>query len=141
MSYSHRSRVAQLYWHCSELGSSGQREIPRLWAAPTSITSVSGGRSFLFLEDLYSSPIATTRGKQNEQSTNPSHPSASSHRSNRIYSKAWIYHLIKQGRFPQPVKIGLRAIAFGESEVEEWIQSVIETTRKMLPEAGEENEY
>ncbi|HAW3721018.1 TPA: AlpA family transcriptional regulator [Escherichia coli] len=46
------------------------------------------------------------------------------------YGKAWIYHLISKGRFPQPVKIGLRAIAFVESEVEEWIQSVIETTRK-----------
>ncbi|EMF0893135.1 MULTISPECIES: helix-turn-helix transcriptional regulator [Enterobacteriaceae] len=46
------------------------------------------------------------------------------------YCKAWIYHLISEGRFPQPVKIGLRAIAFVESEVEEWIQSVIETTRK-----------
>jgi prophage regulatory protein len=46
------------------------------------------------------------------------------------YGKAWIYHLISKGRFPQPVKIGHRAIAFVESEVEEWIQSVIETTRK-----------
>jgi len=46
------------------------------------------------------------------------------------YGKAWIYHLISEGRFPQPVKIGLRAVAFVESEVEDWIQSVIETTRK-----------
>ncbi|ELR4457603.1 AlpA family phage regulatory protein, partial [Salmonella enterica] len=28
-----------------------------------------------------------------------------------------------------PVKIGLRAVAFVESEVEDWIQSVIEATR------------
>lgn len=45
------------------------------------------------------------------------------------YGKAWIYRLISEGRFPQPVKIGLRAVAFVESEVEDWIQSVIEATR------------
>ena len=45
------------------------------------------------------------------------------------YSKAWIYRLISARRFPAPVKIGVRAIAFVESEVDEWIQSVIETSR------------
>lgn len=45
------------------------------------------------------------------------------------FCKAWIYRLISDGRFPQPVKIGLRAVAFVESEVEDWIQSVIEATR------------
>ncbi|EAS1727465.1 AlpA family transcriptional regulator [Salmonella enterica] len=37
------------------------------------------------------------------------------------YGKAWIYKLIAQGRFPAPVKIGSRAVAFVESEVDEWI--------------------
>ncbi|EHY2293645.1 TPA: helix-turn-helix transcriptional regulator [Escherichia coli] len=46
------------------------------------------------------------------------------------YGKAWIYHLISKGCFPSPVKIGSRAVAFVESEVEDWIQSVIATTRK-----------
>ncbi len=45
------------------------------------------------------------------------------------FSKAWIYRLISEGRFPAPVKIGVRAVAFVESEVDEWIQSVIETSR------------
>ncbi|EAM1516727.1 AlpA family transcriptional regulator [Salmonella enterica] len=45
------------------------------------------------------------------------------------FGKAWIYRLISEGRFPAPVKIGVRAIAFVESEVDEWIQSVIETSR------------
>ncbi|MDH8489715.1 AlpA family phage regulatory protein, partial [Klebsiella pneumoniae] len=27
------------------------------------------------------------------------------------YSKAWIYRLISENRFPQPIKIGARAIA------------------------------
>ncbi|EGZ5408764.1 helix-turn-helix transcriptional regulator [Escherichia coli] len=34
------------------------------------------------------------------------------------YSKAWIYRLIKEQRFPQSVKIGSRSIAFIESEIE-----------------------
>ena len=45
------------------------------------------------------------------------------------FGKAWIYRLISEGRFPAPVKIGVRAVAFVESEVDEWIQSVIETSR------------
>lgn len=45
------------------------------------------------------------------------------------FGKAWIYCLISEGRFPAPVKIGVRAVAFVESEVDEWIQSVIETSR------------
>lgn len=45
------------------------------------------------------------------------------------YCKAWIYRLISEGRFPAPVKNGVRAVAFVESEVDEWIQSVIETSR------------
>ena len=42
------------------------------------------------------------------------------------YSKAWIYRLISQDRFPSAVKIGSRAIAFVESEVDEWISQRIE---------------
>ena len=45
------------------------------------------------------------------------------------FGKAWIYRLISEGRFPAPVKIGVRAVGFVESEVDEWIQSVIETSR------------
>ncbi|EGC3911673.1 AlpA family transcriptional regulator, partial [Escherichia coli] len=41
------------------------------------------------------------------------------------YSKAWIYRLIKEQRFPQSVKIGSRSIAFIESEIEEWINQRI----------------
>ena len=45
------------------------------------------------------------------------------------FGKAWVYRLISEGRFPAPVKIGVRAVAFVESEVDEWVQSVIETSR------------
>ncbi len=42
------------------------------------------------------------------------------------YSKAWIYRLLKDNRFPKSVKIGSRAIAFVESEVNDWISQRIE---------------
>ena len=45
------------------------------------------------------------------------------------YCKAWIYRLIKDGKFHAPVKIGTRAVAFVESEIDAWIQSVFETSR------------
>lgn len=45
------------------------------------------------------------------------------------YGKAWIYLLIGEGRFPAPVKIGARAVAFVESEVDEWIDAVINSSR------------
>lgn len=41
------------------------------------------------------------------------------------YSKAWIYRLLKEKRFPASVKIGSRAIAFIESEIDEWINQRI----------------
>ncbi|WP_050446079.1 AlpA family transcriptional regulator [Escherichia coli] len=44
-------------------------------------------------------------------------------------SKAWIYRLIKEQRFPQSVKIGSRSIAFIESEIEEWINQRIAESR------------
>ena len=45
------------------------------------------------------------------------------------YSKAWIYRLINEQRFPQSVKIGSRSIAFIESEIEEWINQRIAESR------------
>ncbi|MDU5780342.1 MAG: AlpA family transcriptional regulator [Pantoea sp.] len=45
------------------------------------------------------------------------------------YSRAWIYKLISQGRFPPSVKIGSRSIAFVESEIDEWIDQRIADSR------------
>jgi prophage regulatory protein len=45
------------------------------------------------------------------------------------YGKSWIYKLVSRGCFPQPVKIGPRAIAFVESEVDEWINQRIAESR------------
>jgi len=46
------------------------------------------------------------------------------------YGKAWIYRLISEGRFPSSIKIGIRSVAFVESEIDEWIQTAIDKTRK-----------
>jgi len=43
--------------------------------------------------------------------------------------KAWIYRLIRRGEFPAPIKLGERAIAFIESEVDEWIDQMIHLSR------------
>ncbi|HFD7668967.1 AlpA family transcriptional regulator [Enterobacter kobei] len=45
------------------------------------------------------------------------------------YSKAWIYRLMSQQRFPKTVKIGSRSIAFIESEIDEWINQRIAESR------------
>ena len=45
------------------------------------------------------------------------------------YSKAWIYRLMAQKRFPSSIKIGARAIAFIESEIDDWINSCIDASR------------
>ncbi|HGW3590675.1 TPA: helix-turn-helix transcriptional regulator [Serratia marcescens] len=46
------------------------------------------------------------------------------------YSKAWIYRLMSQGKFPASVKIGTRAIAFIESEIDDWVNQRIVESRK-----------
>ncbi|MFT4464818.1 MAG: helix-turn-helix transcriptional regulator [Sodalis sp. (in: enterobacteria)] len=48
------------------------------------------------------------------------------------YSKAWIYRLMSQGKFPASVKIGTRAIAFVESEIDEWISQRIAEYREEI---------
>lgn len=52
------------------------------------------------------------------------------------YSKAWIYRLISQKRFPDSVKIGVRAIAFVESEIDEWIELRIQESRSGITKDG-----
>ena len=48
------------------------------------------------------------------------------------FGKAWIYRLISEGRFPAPVKIGTRAVAFVESEIDEWIYKIISDSRNHI---------
>ncbi|EOM4918304.1 helix-turn-helix transcriptional regulator [Escherichia coli] len=46
------------------------------------------------------------------------------------FGKTWIYELIKAGRFPSQVKTGIRAVAFIESEIDEWIDATIQNSRQ-----------
>lgn len=46
------------------------------------------------------------------------------------FSKSRIYALIAQGDFPRPVHIGKRASAWIESEVDGWIDSRIQQSRR-----------
>lgn len=45
------------------------------------------------------------------------------------FSRSWIYELINQKQFPQPIKIGSRAVAFIEGEIDEWIEMLITKSR------------
>lgn len=40
-------------------------------------------------------------------------------------SRSWIYGAVAAGEFPVPIKLGPKAIAFVESEVDEWIAAKI----------------
>lgn len=46
------------------------------------------------------------------------------------FSRPWVYKLLKQKRFPPPIKIGGWAIAFVESEVNDWIDQQIANSRE-----------
>ncbi|HBQ6156093.1 helix-turn-helix transcriptional regulator [Klebsiella grimontii] len=48
------------------------------------------------------------------------------------FSKAWIYRLISQKRFPSAIKTGSRAIAFLESEVDDWINERVSQSRDKI---------
>ncbi|HBE2938976.1 TPA: AlpA family transcriptional regulator [Escherichia coli] len=45
------------------------------------------------------------------------------------FGKTWIYKLISAGKSPKQIKIGDRAVAFIESEVDEWIYKAITASR------------
>ncbi|WP_233959352.1 helix-turn-helix transcriptional regulator [Pectobacterium versatile] len=47
--------------------------------------------------------------------------------------KSWIYLLMKQGEFPQTVKIGARSVAWVESEVNDWIAARISQRGEVQP--------
>ncbi|ARA77994.1 MULTISPECIES: helix-turn-helix transcriptional regulator [Pectobacteriaceae] len=47
--------------------------------------------------------------------------------------KSWIYLLMKQGEFPQTVKIGARSVAWVEGEVNDWIAARISQRGEVKP--------
>ena len=46
--------------------------------------------------------------------------------------KAWIYRLISRNEFPAQVKLGERAIAFLESDIDKWIDEKISLSRNKV---------
>ncbi|MBG6246587.1 DNA-binding protein [Candidatus Symbiopectobacterium sp. 'North America'] len=47
------------------------------------------------------------------------------------FSRTKMYDLIKEGRFPDKVKIGLRSVAFVENEIDAWIDNAIAQSRNV----------
>jgi prophage regulatory protein len=39
------------------------------------------------------------------------------------YRKSWLYTLIRRGEFPEPVRLGARAVAWREADLQTWIES------------------
>lgn len=49
---------------------------------------------------------------------------------NRIpYSRSTIYQLIAQGKFPKPINLGARAVAWLENDIDDWIAGRIDSSR------------
>lgn len=46
------------------------------------------------------------------------------------FGRTKLYEFIRQGRFPEQVKIGPRTVAFVESEIDEWIEATIRNSRQ-----------
>lgn len=37
------------------------------------------------------------------------------------FKRAHLYHLMKEGKFPKPIRLGVRAVGWDSVEVDEWI--------------------
>ena len=46
-------------------------------------------------------------------------------------SRSTVYQRVTEGKFPQPVSLGARAVGWIETEVEEWIARQIEASREV----------
>jgi prophage regulatory protein len=46
-------------------------------------------------------------------------------------SRSTIYLRVAEGSFPKPVSIGIRAVGWLESEIESWLSSRVEESRRV----------
>lgn len=46
-------------------------------------------------------------------------------------SRSTIYAFISEGVFPKPINLGNRAVGWIEAEIDAWLKSCIETSRKI----------
>jgi prophage regulatory protein len=51
-------------------------------------------------------------------------------------SRSTIYLRVADGSFPLPVKLGGRAVAWLEAEIQEWLQRKVDARRELKPRAG-----
>lgn len=49
------------------------------------------------------------------------------------YSRSTIYFKVSRGEFPQPVRLGARAVAWLESDIDQWIAAQIHKSRESVP--------
>ena len=47
-------------------------------------------------------------------------------------SRSTIYLRIAEDRFPRPISLGERAVGWIESEIDEWLEQQIESSRNMM---------
>ena len=46
-------------------------------------------------------------------------------------SRSTIYAFISEGVFPKPINLGNRAVGWIEAEIDAWLKSCVETSRKI----------
>ena len=47
------------------------------------------------------------------------------------FKRATVWNMVKDGRFPKPIQIGLRAIAWPSTSIDSWIQGCIDKADKV----------
>lgn len=54
------------------------------------------------------------------------------------WSRSSIYLGVNQGTFPKPVSLGGRAVAWIDTEIDDWIENRIALSRPSAPESGDQ---
>ena len=52
------------------------------------------------------------------------------------FSRSAIYKLVARNKFPKPINIGVRAVAWPEDEIEQWLSERISASRGGVEQAG-----
>lgn len=46
------------------------------------------------------------------------------------YKRCYIYRLIRQGLFPERIRIGVRAVGWSTQEIDQWISQCVQNRKK-----------
>ena len=55
-------------------------------------------------------------------------------------SRSSIYKFVAEGRFPQPVRLGVRSVGWLEAEIDEWLRNRMAARATKLPSASTHRE-